>query len=147
MKTLTHEVQIQAPVQTVWNTMFAPATYIEWAKAFSPNSQYRGEWIQGTQIDFIDPNMGGTRAIIEKFDAYDEVLVKHIAILDTENNEDTSSEHALKWIGTIDRYFFRETEGITTLKAITEIDEIFEPMFVVSWPQALQSLKTFCENL
>ena len=66
MKTLNYSIRISAPKERVWNDMLDPERYRRWAKAFSQNSQFDGEWREGAYIKFIDPDMGGTKAILEQ---------------------------------------------------------------------------------
>jgi len=146
MKTLKYEIVIDAPSKVVWEKMLGPESYQQWAKAFSPNSQYRGEWKQGSYINFIDPNMGGTRALLESVIPYQKISAKHVAMLDKGENEDNESDFAKKWIGTTEDYTLSETEGKTHLAVVTKTDEAFEKMFTDSWPQALQLLKEICEK-
>ena len=61
MKNLHYSIKIDASQDHVWRTMLGPATYSKWAKAFSADSQYEGEWKQGTHMKFMDPNFGGTK--------------------------------------------------------------------------------------
>ena len=146
MKTLKYEIEINAPSKVVWERMLEPETYKEWAKGFSSESQYNGEWRQGTYINFFDPNMGGTRALLEKVVPCREIFARHVAILDKEQNEDNEGDFAKKWIGSTESYSFNETDGVTTLSIITETDEAFEKMFSDSWPKALELLKEVCER-
>ncbi len=146
MKTLKYETEIDASCKVVWDVMLGPESYKEWVKGFSPASEYRGEWIQGRHIDFIDPNMGGTRALLEKVEPCQEILAKHVAMLDKEGNEDNTGEFVDKWVGTTEHYTFAENEGVTQIRVIMETDEAFEKMFAESWPKALQLLKELCEK-
>ena len=146
MKTLRYEIKISAPREVVWERMLAPDTYKEWAKGFSSESQYRGEWKEGSYINFIDPNMGGTRALLEKVIPHEKIHARHVALLDKEGNEDSESDFAKKWIGSTESYSLAEQEGIATLTVITETDEAFEKMFTDSWPKALALLKELCER-
>ena len=146
MKTLKYGITINAPVQLVWQNMLSPDSYKLWAKAFSSDSQYRGEWKEGTYINFIDPNMGGSRAYLDEVIPYQKILARHVCMINMQEQQDTESDFAKKWIGTTEDYTFTEQNGMTKLTVITKTDEAFESMFTESWPNALELLKKLCEE-
>lgn len=61
MQELNYSISINADKIHVWQTMLDEDKYKQWVKAFSENSQLIGEWKQGSQVKFIDPNIGGTK--------------------------------------------------------------------------------------
>ena len=65
MTNLTYQVEIRSDCETVWRALTDPALYRKWATAFSANSQFVGNWVEGEYIDFFDPGFGGTRAVID----------------------------------------------------------------------------------
>ncbi len=146
MVNLNYSITIKASKDTVWKTMLDSKTYKQWAKAFSSDSQYIGSWVQGTSIKFIDPNMGGTKAILEVVEPCDRIAAKHVAIIREDGTEDRESETAKKWIGVTERYQLEETNGTTQLFVEMQVHEDFVSMFAESWPKALELLKTLCED-
>ena len=146
MKSLKYVEKINAPKRAVWETMLDEEKYKEWAKAFSSESQYQGEWKEGTHIIFIDPNMGGTKAILEKVAPYNYIHAKHVATVDKDGVEDTESEVAKNWIGTTETYSLDEVDGVTELSVTTVTHESFEKMFSEGWPKAIALLKDLCER-
>ncbi|MBL1214782.1 MAG: SRPBCC domain-containing protein [Ignavibacteriae bacterium] len=145
MQTLHYSVKINASIQNVWNTMLEKDSYKKWASAFSAESQYEGEWKQGNYINFFDPNMGGTKAVLEIVDSPNKILAKHVAILSKDGVEDTESEIAKKWIGAEEKYTFSETDGVTELNIEIKTHEDFAQMFDEGWDKALVLLKDLCE--
>ena len=145
MKTLNYSIKINAPKQKVWNTMLEKESYKKWASAFSTDSQYEGEWKQGNYMNFYDPNMGGTKAILEIVDHPNKILAKHVAILSKDGVEETKSEIAKKWIGAKEEYTFTEKDGKTELKIEIKTHEDFAQMFNEGWDKALKLLKELCE--
>lgn len=145
-KSISFEIQIQASPDAVWQKMLSPETYNDWAKGFSADSQYVGEWKESTYINFIDPKLGGTRALLQKIDPHKEIIARHIAILDTNQKPDVECDVAKKWIGTIESYQFSDLGGQTILKVTTEVHEDFVKMFEESWPKSLGLLKALCES-
>jgi hypothetical protein len=126
--------------------MLEPKKYEQWVKAFSENSQFKGSWEEGAIVYFIDPGMGGTKAILEKFDPYNCILAKHIAMVAKDGSEDTESETAKQWIGTIEKYIFTEESGKTILTVEMTTDVAFKGMFETCWPKALENIKLLVEG-
>ena len=145
MEELRFEIRINSPKTVVWNTLIDAKKYKEWAKAFSPNSYFEGEWKQGTFINFLDPNMGGTKAVLETIEPYCHILAKHVSIISNEGNEDTTGEMAKKWIGTSEEYTLIEEEGETLLVIEIKTHSDFKQMFNEGWPKALQAIKELSE--
>ena len=114
MKKLEYSIEIRANKAHVWKTMLEPEKYEQWVKAFSEGSRFEGRWEQGATVRFVDPNMGGTKAILEIFDPHNCILAKHIAIITDDGREETDGEVAKQWIGTTEKYEFLEHEGKTT---------------------------------
>ena len=142
----TYSISIDAPKDRVWNMMMNKEHYIDWAKAFSEEATFDGEFHQGAYINFIDPGMGGTKAHIEIFKPYDHFLARHIALISKEGVEDTDSEMAKKWIGCTEAYTLTEEGDNTKLLVEIESHEEFHQMFNDSWPKALNLLKSLCES-
>jgi hypothetical protein len=61
--------------------LLAPGKYEQWVKAFSEHSQFEGRWEAGATVKFVDPNMGGSKAILEIFEPPHCILAKHIAMI------------------------------------------------------------------
>ena len=56
MEKLTFTVDIDAPAETVWNTMLDVATYRPWTRVFHEGSFFIGDWELGSTIRFIGPD-------------------------------------------------------------------------------------------
>lgn len=146
MEILKYSIKINARKHHVWKTMLEPGKYEQWVKAFSDNSGFEGKWEQGETVRFVDPGLGGTKAILEIFDPHDCILVKHIAMITREGNEDTESEVAQQWIGTIEKYLFTESGGKTSLAVEMTTHQSFVEMFDSCWPEALENIKKLSED-
>ena len=145
MKQLDYSIRIEASNSHVWETMLEREKYEQWVKAFSENSTFEGTWEQGGTIHFVDPNLGGTKAILEIFEPPNCILAKHVALIGKDGIVDTTSEAAKQWIGSTEKYIFLEHEGHTDLKIEMNTDEAFEEMFNTCWPEALENLKALSE--
>ena len=149
MKKLNYEIKIDAPRENVWNTMMDKDVYNDWAKAFSPDSTYEGEWKEGGEMIFYDPNnLGGTKVIFDEFRPTEKTIARHIAMVGPDMKEvEEYNDTMKKWIGTIEEYTFVDNgDDTTTLSVEMNTDEAFQQMFDDSWPKALELLKGVCES-
>ena len=146
MRTLNYERRITAPATAVWKTLTDRDAYRQWVKAFSADSYFDGEWTQGTHIKFLDPNMGGTRAIIESLEPDRHILVRHVALISREGEESTTGDIADKWIGTTEDYRLTQHENTTLLEITIVTHADFVQMFDDCWPGALETIKELSEQ-
>ena len=146
MKSLTYTMSIGCPPQRVWDAMVDPGRYREWAKAFSPNSQFEGDWTEGSFVTFFDPDIGGTKAVVEEVVAPSRLHAKHIAIVNKDGTEDTESDDARKWIGVTETYTLVDSGDSTDLLVEINTHEDYVEMFEKCWPEALRLLKQACEG-
>lgn len=146
MMRLNYSQTIRAPRHVVWTTMLDEDSYRKWASAFSAESQYEGEWIEGREIKFFDPNLGGTIALLSEVKPHETIVAKHVAMMSKDGELDTESGMARKWIGSIETYTLTERDGLTELQVGIETHEDFRRMFEDSWPNALGVLKDLCEQ-
>ena len=146
MKELRYEISINSSREEVWDLMLGSDSYNKWAISFSTNSMFEGEWKQGSSIKFIDPDIGGTKAFLEVFKPFEQILARHTTLISVDGSEDTDSDEAKTWIGTTENYSFSESEGRTRLVVTMNTDDKYIEMFDASWPKALTKLKHLCEE-
>lgn len=146
MVKLTYSVEIKKDRKKVWDLMFGAKSYNKWAKAFSTGSTYKGNWVQGFEILFIDSKFGGSKARLDEVRPYEEIFATHIAMIKKDGLEDTISHMAKDWIGTTERYIFEEKDGKTKVTIEMDTNEVFVLMFEKGWPKALKNLKRLCEQ-
>ena len=145
METLRYEIQIAATPEFVWEVLTAETSYKEWVTAFSDNSYMVGEWKQGTEIDCLDPDYGGSRATLEVVDYPNEITMRHTALISKEGVLSTTGEEADKWIGTVERYLL-SADGEKTRLVMENICHVdFKTMFDNACPVALATIKSLSE--
>lgn len=146
MSILRFEILITGSKERVWKTLITHDTYVQWVKAFSPNSTFVGEWKQGAEIRFWDPNMGGTTAVLEVFQPFTKIVACHINTVTKEGVEETTGDMTAKWIGTKESYRLIEEDNETRLIIEMITDQVFEKMFNKCWPEALENIKSIVES-
>jgi len=151
MKEKIHfDIVINAPVQKVWDTMFAQETYKEWTSAFEPTSYYEGSWGKGSKIKFLSSDGSGMVSEIAENIPYKFVSIRHLG--EVHNGvEDTTSERVMKWTPAFENYTFTDNGTETHLDIDMEMPSTPETkemkeMFEGMWPKALLKLKEICEK-
>ena len=150
MKEKLHfEIEINAPVAKVWDTMLAPETYKKWVAVFEPSSYFEGSWEKDSKIRFLGGGGDGMTSKIAENIPQKFLSIKHLGLVKN-GVDDTTSEEARKWVG-FENYTFIDKGAMTKLEvdfemvATAESKEMLE-MFTDMWPEALQKLKEISER-
>lgn len=145
MNDLVFEKIINQPADQVWDAMLDPKGYAFWVKAFSSGSTFEGKWEEGATVRFVDPELGGTLAVLDRFRRPTSILARHIGMIDKDGTVDTESVMAGTWIGTIEEYEFVALDGGATRLVIRmKCEDQFVQMFNNSWPKALDLIAELC---
>lgn len=149
MQKIHFSTTINAPVETVWKTMFDETTYSQWTKPFDPSSRFIGNWEEGSEIRFIgsqdDGKEMGMYSRIKENRLHEYVSIEHIGIIE-DGVIDTTSDKVKKWAPSFENYTFKEVDGVTEVSVDMDIDDEYKEMFEDLWPKALAELKTLSEK-
>lgn len=149
MERLHFSITINAPKETVWNTMLDKKSYREWTSIFMPGSFYEGSWDKGSKILFLAPDeTGKTSGMVSRVKEsrkYEYVSIEHLGFVEN-GKEDTTSEAVKSWAGALENYTFKESNGKTNVLVDMDTSEEYKDMFLDTWPKALEKLKTLSEE-
>lgn len=145
MEKLNFSVNINAPKEKVWETLWNDATYREWTKAFSENSHAVTDWQQGSKVLFLDGQGRGMVSRIEINKPYEFMSFKHLGEV-KDGIEDTESEAVKSWAGATENYTLTEANGATTVAIEMDGADDFKDYMVNTWPKALELLKSISES-
>jgi hypothetical protein len=146
MKKLVYATVIDAPRETVWDRMLAPATYERWTAAFAEGSHFEGSWAEGARIRFLGP--GGSSGMVSTIAANRRpafLSILHLGIVKG-GVEDTTSEAVKGWAGAHENYTFSEKGSGTELTIELDVTPDFEDYMNETWPKALARLREICEE-
>lgn len=146
MLKLNYQIEVNAPANVVWSALTEASIYRLWAKAFSPNSQFSGEWLEGEQVSFFDPDLGGTRAIIDRLEPNKHLEYHHVSIFGPADVKQIDSDTAGKWIGSRETFVIEDKQTTTLLTVTIETHPDFVLMFNHGWEKALPAIKLICEQ-
>lgn len=140
MKTLHFSININAPVEKVWNALWQDANYRKWTAVFHEGSYAESDWEEGSKILFLGPGGDGMFSMIEKKIPNKQMIFKHLGELKN------GVEESKGWENARESYFLSEKDGGTELKV--ELDSVgeFEQYFSETFPKALQEVKNIAEN-
>ncbi|APX09327.1 2-keto-3-deoxygluconate kinase [Vibrio campbellii] len=146
MLTLNYHVEIAATPQRVWSVLTDVELYKRWAQAFSPQSRFDGVWEEGCDITFFDPDMGGTRAVIDTVQPLHKLEFHHVAIFNPDNRQQLDGDLASKWIGSREIYEIDTLDDRLLLSITIYTHSDFVSMFNHGWEKALPLIKTISEE-
>lgn len=142
MKEMGFSVEIHAPKERVWNTLWQDETLREWAGIIDPGTYMVGDLKEGGEVQFISGNGYGVTALVEKLVAGEFLLFRHQA--DTQDSG--KQEREKQWTGGKESYSLTEKDGDTTLTATFDVPPDLEKYFKTNYPKALEQVKTLAER-
>lgn len=142
------EINIDAPVAKVYDTMLDPVHYTAWTAAFNPGSFFEGSWDTGADIHFIGldehGNKGGMVSRIKENTPNKKVIIEHLGIF-IDGKPVTSGPEVEGWGGTLEEYTYIDTGDSTQLEISMDTKPEYKSYFMETWPEALKLLKSICE--
>jgi len=145
MKTLEFKIEITAPKEKVWFSLWDDINYESWTRAFCEGSYAVSSWEEGAKIYFLDPKGSGMASKIIEKKPFDRMVFAHITEI-IDYKEQPLSEKIQSWSGCKEEYQLTEQNGVTTLKVTVESIEEYESFFSGMFPNALQNVKEIAEN-
>lgn len=143
LQRLNYSIHIDAPVETVWDTMLAPDSYRDWTSAFMEGSYYEGSWEQGSRIRFLGPSGEGMEAQIAENRRHAYLSIHHLGTIPPQQAEGAA---AAAWPQAFENYRFTREAGGTRLDIEMDAPDEYVGMMNESWPKALDRLKALSEK-
>lgn len=145
MKKATFSVQINAPKEKVWETLWNDATYRQWTTVFHEGSHAVSDWQEGSEVLFLGPDGGGMFSKIERMVSNEIMEFKHLGMF-KDGEKQPSTEETKAWEGCMENYYLTQTNGNTELRVELDIAEDHEDFFKEAFPKALQKVKELAES-
>lgn len=146
METLSYEIVINAPLQKVWDVLWTPDTYTEWTQFFGPGSVMKSDWQVGGKTYFVNAEGEGMVSTIDSIDEPNQVIFKHLGMVDKEGNEDIHSKEVMEWSGAFEKYILIDLEGKTKLHAEVQVDKEWKDHLDTGFIKGLDVVKNLAEN-
>jgi uncharacterized protein YndB with AHSA1/START domain len=142
MKEMQFSVEINAPKEKVWDTLWQDETFRQWAGIIDPGTYMVGELKEGNEVQFISGNGYGVTSLVEKVNPNEFLLLRHHA--DTQDSG--KQEREKEWTGGAESYRLVEKNDTTTLTATFDVPVELEEYFTVNYPKALEQIKVLAEK-
>jgi hypothetical protein len=140
MEKLIFNIEISAPKEKVWQTLWNDDSYREWTSVFTPGSYAKSDWNEGSKILFLSPEGNGMHSIIEKKIPNTQMTFLH------KGEVKNGVEVASKWEEGRESYFLSGENGKTNLRAELDAPEDFKKYFNEVFPKALELVKQISER-
>lgn len=144
MKTLKFKIEINAPKEKVWSVLWEDASYRKWTAVFCEGSYAVSDWKEGSVIQFLTPNGEGMHSIIERMIENEYMAFKHLNMI--KDSQILEVDATQEWIGAMETYRLKETNGITILEATTDTVEKYVDYFNTTFMKALEVIKQLSEE-
>ena len=136
-------IEIHAPKEMVWDTLWQDETFREWASIIDPGTYMVGELKEGNEVQYISAENGyGVTSLVEKLVAGEFVLLRH----SSDTQDIGKRERTKEWTGGEESYALAEKDGITTLTVAFDVPTKMEAYFQVHYPKALERVKVLAER-
>lgn len=146
---LKFDVNINAPIDTVYSSMISKDTYSQWTAEFNPSSSFKGSWDKGSKILFVgcdaEGNEEGMVSRIKENIPNKFISIEHLGLLKG-SEEITSGVEVEKWAGGLENYYFYSEGNKTKVEVICDSYPEYDEYFSAMWPKALNKLKEISEN-
>ncbi len=146
METLSYEIVIDAPKQKVWDVLWNEKTYSEWTQFFSPGSLMKSDWKVGGKTYFVNAEGASMVSTIDTLEEPDQIIFKHLGMVDKNGNEDTESMEVKQWSGCFEKYILIDYDGKTKLHTEVQIEKDWEEMMNTGFTKGLEVVKSLAEN-
>lgn len=136
------KVEIKAPKEKVWRTLWEDETFRNWANIIDESTYIKGQIKEGNEIQFISSANGyGVTSLIDQLIPNEYILFKHLA----DTKESGVQERKKEWTGGKESYSLIEKEGLTTLIVKMDLPIELEEIFKKRLPKALEQIKVLAE--
>ena len=138
-------IEINAPREKVWKTLWGNDSYPAWTSAFSEGSHVETDWKKGSKALFLDGKNEGMVSTIAENKPNEFMSIKHLGMV-KDGVEDTTSEKTKEWAGSLENYSLKEVKGKTELTVDMDVTNEYKDYFKETWPKALDKLKELAEK-
>lgn len=135
-------VEIKASKDKVWDTLWADATFREWASIIDPGTYMVGELKEGSEVQFISSENGyGVTSLVDTLVINEFLRLKHQA----DTQETGTLDRKKEWTGGEESYSLTESNGTTTLTIAFDVPPELENYFRENYPAAMERIKALAE--
>ena len=148
MENLVFDTVIHAPKEKIWDVLWNPETYSEWTKYFNPDSlsTMKTDWQIGGKTYFTNADGEGMVSTIDSLEKPDQIVFKHLGMVDKDGVEDTESMEVKQWSGCFEKYILIDYDGKTKLHVEVQTEKDWEEHMNTGFTKGLKVVKNLAEN-
>ncbi len=145
MDKIKFTIEINAPREKVWSSLWEDANYRNWTSAFTEGSYAESDWNEGSKILFLTPKGAGMYSKIEKKVANEMMSFKHLGEI-KDFKELPKDDKSASWSGSCENYYLKSTDNGTHLTVELDVVPEFADYFNDMFPKALKKVKEIAEG-
>ncbi|MFY7814862.1 MAG: SRPBCC family protein [Chryseobacterium taeanense] len=145
METLSYEIVINTSKQKVWDILWNENTYTEWTQFFSPGCVMKSDWKVGGKTYFLNAEGEGMVSTIDRLEEPDQIIFKHLGMIDKNGNEDTESMQIKQWSGCFEKYILIDFDGKTKLHVEVQTEKEWQEHINDGFTKGLEIVKHLAE--
>lgn len=135
-------IEINAPKQKVWDTLWQDKTFRDWAGIIDPGTYMVGDLKEGNEVQYMSAENGyGVTSLVDTLIPNEYLLLKHAA--DTQDSG--AHQRDEQWTGGQESYNLSEDGGVTRLIVAFDVPTELEEYFSNTYPKVLQRIKELSE--
>lgn len=145
MEKLQFSVNINAPRERIWQTLWNDTTYRQWTAVFHEGSYAESDWQEGSKVLFLSPGGNGMTSRIARLIPNQFMSFEHLG--EVKNGvEDFASAESKGWSGAFENYSLKQDGNVTELSVEIDMDNEYADYFKGAFPKALDKVRELAEQ-
>lgn len=145
LQKLEFRIDIAAPKQKVWQTLWQDNTYRLWTRVFSDGSYAVSDWKEGSPVMFLNPEGSGLYSRIEQMVPGEKMFFTHLGAV-KDGKEMPETPETRSWAGAQENYSLIGHGDSTQLVVSIDVSEGHLDYFRETFPKALEQVKALAEQ-
>ena len=140
MQKMQFSIDIKAPKERVWKTLWEDKTFRDWANNIDEGMYLTGDLKEGNEVQFNGAGGEGVTSKIFKLTPNEFIGFRHMT--DTQDGGEREKE----WTGGEESYSLTDNGDVTALTVELDVPPGQEETFKVRLPKALERVKILAEK-
>lgn len=144
MKPLEYSIEINAPAEKIWNTLWDDTTYRKWVSVFHEGTYYVTDWKKGSSVQFLNLDGNGVYGLIHENIPYQFLSIHHLGEVKNHINQPIEDSN---YSDVFENYTLLEIDN-NTYKLVVQLTnfEAYQSYFDHTFPLALAKVKELAEQ-
>jgi hypothetical protein len=144
METLSFEKVIDAPKQKIWDILWNEN--LQRMDEIFQSGCMKSDWKVGGKTYFLNSEGEGMVSTIDSIEQPDQIIFKHLGMIDKEGNEDIHSKEVMEWSGCFEKYILIDFGGKTKLHAEVQTEKEWQDHMNTGFIKGLEIVKDLAER-